>query len=232
MSQRITRSVTASRRRARLHLLALPAEVRSLIIKELCSSAVCLLEYNYAPAYSGVCLQLLRTCRVLRSETIFILGLSMRFELCSTPHCMPCIQRWLLPGIWDHLREITYTDEPPALSHLEDLKQVKSLEHVFWKPCGSGPLCWLLNEYLWVPTKFNHQRWNVDLHSWVTTVPEEHCYDRGCGDRIPSTYYQCLDLPFKLQLHLHMHAEVEHPTSSKFGYLDLVSQGKMFSSTC
>jgi hypothetical protein len=223
MSQRITRSVTASRRRARLHLLALPGEVRSLIIKELCSSAMCFLGMHGLLEYSGVCLSLLETCSTLRRETLFVLARSMQFELWNLRICMPCVHRSLLPGIWDHLREITYVETPPALDQLECLKQIKSLEYVHWKPIENEPWGCPPGEEMSVSTAIEHQAWNVDLGRWVATVPDRHWLSPGLDDRSLSVSYMYLDVPFKVQVHFQMHAEVAHPISSRLGYLDLVS---------
>ena len=224
MSQRITRSVTSSRRRARLHLLALPAEVRSLIIKELCSSPMCSLLVDEPPDYSGVCWALLKTCRTLRRETFLILARSMQFELDTLAICMPCVHQSLLPGIWDHLREITYVEHPPALDHLEYLKRIKSLEYVHWKPTEFDPWGCIAEQDLSVPTDLDHQGWNVDLERWVATVPDDMCLPGpGINDPAWSGAYTYLDVPFKVQIHFHMHADVKHPITALPGYLDLVS---------
>ena len=151
----------------------------------------------------------------------------MRFVLWNLKICMPCVHRSLLPGIWDHLRELTYIEPPPALDQLEYLKQIKSLEYVYWKPLEDYPMGnpWgsCPDEDLYVPNNIDHQKWNVDLERWLAYAPDDRWFGPGDGDQSFSDAYMYLDVPFKVQLHFHMQAEVAHPISSRLGYLDLVS---------
>ena len=211
-------------RRDRLHFLALPVEVRSLIIKELCRSAMCFLRMARAPKYAGVWLSLLKTCHALRRETFPVLARSMRFVVWNSKICMPCVHRSLLPGLWDHLREITYFKTAPALDQLEYLKRIESLEYVHWKLTKSRPWDCYATEDLRVPIDIDHQGWNVGLERWVVIVPEEMCLPGpGIDHRAWSGAYTYLDVPFKVQVHFHMHADVKHPITAQPGYLDLVS---------
>lgn len=87
---------------------------------------------NKQPKYSGACLPVLRTCRTLRREAIYILGHWFQIDVynVSLPHMKqsPPIR------LWDHLRGLTYIAAAPPLHHLRALKQVIGLEHVVWKP--------------------------------------------------------------------------------------------------
>jgi hypothetical protein len=214
--------MTASGQGARHHLLALPAEVRTIIIKKLIISPECDVEEDKPPRYSGTCLSLLRVCRTLRREAIFILGRSLRLTISSAP--LSHVKESLPVGVWDHLREITFVNAP-TLEELEELKQVKGLETVTWDPL-TQPLGIEPGEDIELPEGINPNKWTMDLEEFVLELVLEH-FDLGDSDDSVFERYYDLELPFYLSMYLPLFPGVNHPLHVWLsGFIDLVSLEK------
>jgi hypothetical protein len=151
--------MTASGHSARHHLLALPAELRHLIIKQLISSPQCVVK-DEEPKYAGACLPILRTCRTFRREAIFILGGSIEIKM--TQSTISRLRQSLPLALWDHLQNITYLGHAPLLKHIKVFKQLKSLRFLTWEPFEE-PFGLGFEETFDLPESIEQNKWTIEL---------------------------------------------------------------------
>lgn len=210
--------MTASGHGARHHLLALPAEVRHLIIKKLISSPQCVIK-DEEPKYTGACLPILRTCRTLRREAIFILGGSIEIKMRQST--IPRLRQSLPVGLWDHLQDITYLGDAPLLKHIEVFKHLKALRFLTWEPVEE-PFGLGFDETFDLPESMEQNKWTIELGFFLLSFIISHFYFLN-GKLFDEGVYEDLDLPFDFNLYLPVYAGVYHPDTGQPGLIDVVS---------
>ena len=141
MSRMITRSMTATGRGARHHLLAIAAEIRSIILSILFDGIIKI--HVNAPKdahftqYYRVPFKLFWICRTLRAEAMPHFAMAPESSLVVWPDTsFDCLTRSVPPGLrglLDHLRRITFSDAPTT-DILDNLGELPCLHTVIWKP--------------------------------------------------------------------------------------------------
>lgn len=191
MARMTTRSMTARGEGIRQHLLALPAEVRALILHFIFIKPT----YYASPRfqdYGDVHFAILWTCQLLRREAMIIFA--SRIEVTLLDLCPEDARGPFPVDFLRHLRSITLMIMPDERT-LRSLKSFKALQILHLTQAYSDP-------ELDLPEQIGHRTNSCELDDFVLTLPElldeqivEYLVHKGC--------YEELDLPFDVHHHVH-----------------------------
>lgn len=233
MSRIITRSMTATGRGARHHILAIPAEVRSIILSMLfdCSPLIKINgDRTCKNTYFHVPLEIFWICRTLRAEAMPHFGMAPGSRLVIwLDTTFGCLTRSVPPGLLDHLQRITIVDAPTTES-LDTLAQLPRLHTVIWKACVTT--C----DELELPHSIDQNGRTKALDEFLMTLLEldyERIFRSNALCKISGEKKRLRDLlqeryinlrtNLRLVLRLEIFLDVVHPKAGFGGWLGLVS---------